>query len=654
MANKAWWTANPTPQSWPKAADALEAQLSDIYKHAGSSCFSQPDFQGWMEHLEWVDLAPPDGLTKPEDLQTFIALGEDEAISHLFVEKIVPRNVRAQALQNLIQLAQANMGDLHDYAALGVAYSLVFDEPFPSYWPHHQVSPNAVPMGDPDIVKRFQFYVQANRDKKLDLDLTQLHEEDLKYLVDSKVSLSELAYAQENQGKIPYEHFDQAFFSIHYVTSRISSANTAMDWSFPTYTLKDIEEHGGICVDQAYYAFMLGKGRGIPTIFFTGQGTGGGHAWFGYLTRSGKWELDCGRYASQNYPKGFALDPQTWQEVNDSTLHRLAKNGDSDPRYQPAKTALAWARMHVDSPLYPQMLEDARTLMPELAEPWQAEGDYIDKSSKATIADKKSFYQNWINQFQSDADMKVEAQQRLLAALKAANDPDADSLQRDIVLQNRSTGFDLGVQGSLGGIEDKFKAQDWDGAKVAFETSVRDFKDQGGGTFFNDVIEPYVMLCFQYGRPDQADDGLHFTEERMPMEPDSLIKMEFDKLKNKVKWAKDAFPAIEKCLGEIDNGNYSQVWTDSSKTLQDLETSDQFVAEISQERKPLGSCSSRAISAPPHMGEGLGRGDKKISNSFVEAIYTGTFDKNVTAKERVIFIKDDNGDWRLLYYQVQK
>ena len=131
---------------------------------------------------------------------------------------------QAQALRNLVKLAQANMADLHEYAALGVAFSLVFDEPFPADWPHSQVGQDAVPVGDLNIVKRFQFYVQANRDKKLELDLTQLRVEDLKYLVDSEVKLSELEYAQ-GQSHIPYDHFDQAFFSINYDTSRISSGN---------------------------------------------------------------------------------------------------------------------------------------------------------------------------------------------------------------------------------------------------------------------------------------------------------------------------------------------------------------------------------------------------------------------------------------------
>ncbi len=153
--------------------------------------------------------------------------------------------------------------------------------------------------------------MQSNRDKKLDLDPTQLSFENLKYLVDSEVKLSELAYAQQN--RISYSQFADAFFSIQYDTARIGNTHTVYNWPYTSYTLSDILEKGGICIDQAYYAEILGKGRGIPTIRFTGYGMDGAHAWFGYLSNSGKWELDCGRYEEQDFPKGFAVDPQTWQ-----------------------------------------------------------------------------------------------------------------------------------------------------------------------------------------------------------------------------------------------------------------------------------------------------------------------------------------------------
>jgi hypothetical protein len=126
---KAWWAKYSSPGAWPQAADALQAQLEADYKQNGVRAFSDPDFQGWLEHLEWIRLGLdcPDVLAGADSLKTFIALGQDEAVSHLFVEKLDPLDVKNEALKNLLRLAQANSADLHEYAALGVAYSLVFD-----------------------------------------------------------------------------------------------------------------------------------------------------------------------------------------------------------------------------------------------------------------------------------------------------------------------------------------------------------------------------------------------------------------------------------------------------------------------------------------------------------------------------------------------
>ena len=530
---KAWWSRNPTSDLWPKAAETLQAQLEANYKQNGSRCFSNTDFQGWLDHLEWVRLGLdcPDVLANADDLKTFIALGQDESVSHLFVEKLDPHDVRKEALQNLVKLSQANADELHEYAALGVAYALVFDQPFPRYWPHSQVARTAVPIGDVDVVQRFKFYVQSNRDKKLDLDLTQLSFENLKYLVDSEVKLSEFEYAQKN--RISYSHFADAFFSINYVTTRIAGENTVYNWPNPTYTLADIEMSGGICVDQAYYAETLGKGRGIPTIRFNGLGAWGGHAWFGYLSRGGKWELDCGRYESQNFPKGFAVDPQTWQKIDDATLTNLFKNGAQNSNYQPEMTALAWAYLHQNDPSYRQILEDARAIMPEWAGTWRLESAWLEKNH-TEIDEKKKFYEQWITQFTSYPEMKVAGQQHLLDILKQANDPEAQSLQQSIVLANRSEGFDLGISGSASAIDEKIKAQDWDGAKLEYEKAIRDFGDQGGATLFNTVIFTYVTNCLKAGQTVQAEHGIKFAEDRMAFDTDSQVGLNFSHLKDEV------------------------------------------------------------------------------------------------------------------------
>ena len=531
-AQKAWWTKNPTPDLWPQAATDLQAQLEADYKANGVRVFSDSDFRSWLEQLEWIRLGLdcPDLLADANNLKTFIALGQDETVSHLFVEKLDPRDDKKAALKNLLTLSQANADDLHEYAALGVAYSLVFDQPFPRDWPHRQVDQAAVPIGDLNIVDRFHFYVQSNRDKKLDLDLTQLSFENLKFLVDSEVKLSELAYAQDN--RVSYSHFEDVYFTIKYDKGRISSAASVYNWPYPSYALADILKTGGICIDQAYYADTIGKGRGIPTIRFTGYGMDGAHAWFGYLSSSGKWVLDCGRYEEQDFPKGFAVDPQTWQPIDDSVLENLFKNGAKNPSYQPTMTALAWAHLHENDASYAHILDDARSIMPEWSGTWRLQAALVEKSGD--LDKVKSFYQDWITQFGSYPEMKVEGQKRLYLALKAANDPDADGLFKDIILQNRSEGFDLGIQAGASAISEKLKTDDWDGARLVFEQTIRDFGQDGGLTLYSSVVYPYIKACLGHDKVDLADRAITFTQDRMTIDMSSQVGQDFTDLKNEV------------------------------------------------------------------------------------------------------------------------
>ena len=66
-------------------------------------------------------------------------------------------------------------------------------------------------------------------------------------------------------------------------------------------------------------------------------------------------------------PRAYALDPQTWQAIDDTTLTNFFKNGNADPNFQPAQNALAWARLNAKDPSCRKILEDARSIMPELA-----------------------------------------------------------------------------------------------------------------------------------------------------------------------------------------------------------------------------------------------------------------------------------------------
>ncbi len=154
------------------------------------------------------------------------------------------------------------------------------------------------------------------------LDLRKLSPDQIKYIVDAPLDLAEFRWARK-YAKYQRSEFAKAFDAVSYSRARATSG--AFVWSQGEYTLQNLRQQAGICVDQAYYAMIAGKAHGLPTLFFTGQGSQGGHAWFGYMKSENRWVVDCGRDKNQNYAIGEALDPQTWLPISDHDLKFQAK-----------------------------------------------------------------------------------------------------------------------------------------------------------------------------------------------------------------------------------------------------------------------------------------------------------------------------------------
>ncbi len=98
------------------------------------------------------------------------------------------------------------------------------------------------------------------------------------------------------------------------------------------YTLAEIKQKGGVCVDQAYFASMTAKANGIPAMTISGEGDRGAHAWFGYEESRTSWNLSTGRY-KDNYAAGTTRDPQTHRTIKEQELRELAA---------PARRTPAW------------------------------------------------------------------------------------------------------------------------------------------------------------------------------------------------------------------------------------------------------------------------------------------------------------------------
>jgi hypothetical protein len=128
----------------------------------------------------------------------------------------------------------------------------------------------------------------------------------------------------------------------------------------------------------------------------------------------------------------------------------------------------------------------------------------------------------------------VEGQKRLYLALKAANDPDAEGLLKDIIIQNRSEGFDLGIAAAADAMNEKLKAQDWDGARLVYERAIRDFGQEGGLTLYSKIVYPYITTCLQNDKLDLAGRAIAFTQDRMSIDLQSQVGQSFSELKNEV------------------------------------------------------------------------------------------------------------------------
>ncbi len=70
--------------------------------------------------------------------------------------------------------------------------------------------------------------------------------------------------------------------------------------------------------------------------------------------------------------------------------------------------------------------------------------------------------------------------------------------------------------------------------KLEYKKTIRDFGDLGGSTLYRQIIIPYVSACLKNGLISQADEGIHFAEARMTIDPTTQLGLDFIDLKNKV------------------------------------------------------------------------------------------------------------------------
>jgi len=477
------------------------------------------------------DYTPSNGPVAARATEDFLAkLAADQEFLREFFRELKPDDFPPVALTRLEQLRRAHPGAWPAYRSLMLAYALVWDQREPPFWPHQQVPQDAVPRGNESVPDRFDYLYRANESRRLEHDLRRLSFAELKFVVDAPLPRSEFEWAAKNvRGR--RDRFDGVFDAVRYDERRAEKG--IFMWPHGSYRLGNIELNGGICTDQAYFASIAGKAKGIPTLYFAGQGSDGGHAWFGYLRGNGKWELDAGRYQNQNYTVGQALDPQTWLPLTDHELLYLTGRSARPAGYDAAVSDLSMAEVFArrgDSAASGRAADSALFHAPGDAAAWEAKENAL--SAAGDMVAMRAHYAAAIEQFRREEDLRVRYQARLADLERKGGDGRAaQALETRMIRENRRERTDLSTAAGAEVLTRLLREGDYDKAMREYRQLTGRLGPQGGGNFFYDVVRPFVQQLRQAGQDKDADKALDLAERVMRFERGSILDREFAELR---------------------------------------------------------------------------------------------------------------------------
>ncbi len=513
-------------------------EMVPVSEERAAQFLSEPQIRA-----EILGMILPPGIPDPKDapvanrfdqelLASWVA---DPVFSDLLFSTITPEDYAPGVLWNLKEIQTAHPQAFKDYTALAIAIAVVYDSKIPAHWPHHQVDRALVPIAETSSAAWFKRWVDANDSNHLLADIKLMRPGHLKFVVDAPVSETEYTWALKN-ARFPRSDFGRAFSAVKYHHSRISDQNFV--WNAGDYTLANILDRGGICVDQAYFAMVAGKARGIPTLYFTGQGADGGHAWFGYLKSGDRWEMDAGRYENQNYAVGNALDPQNWKPISDHELKSLAEGFRDKAPFAAARDDLLLARLFEErgnQALAAKAYESAVSVCPQYPEAWAERGSFLEKS-KAAPTLQKSFHETALRQFQNQRDLRVRHQQALVRIAREEGDSaGADAIERQIVSQNRRLRSDLSVNAGAKRLMTLLEEEKVDDAFTEYRRLLGSLKQTGGGNFFYDIVVPFAGVLVEEGQSPRAIEAVSLAKKALRPESGSILDQDFDKLEEQIK-----------------------------------------------------------------------------------------------------------------------
>jgi hypothetical protein len=533
---------------WPAVAQQLRGMAVGLYEKQGAQA------QAWYCLYRWADLfgqteaqavtrwttavtrakaahanMPVDARMRanpladfwPPDLQAYAMTSPE--FSAEFFALYTPYDQPAMVISILAALWQRDPAGFKDYGNLAIAIAVVYDVPPPPDWPHGQVSPEALTRKLLPPADIFASFVKADRAGDTLQHLRKLSAAELKFVVDTGAAFDELAWAQKSF-RMPLAQLANVYSLVPSRPER--AAGGVLVWPEATYRLPDILKAGGIEVDRMYFAAMVGKAKGVPTMLFRGAGLDGRHAWFGFLDDLGRWQFNCGRSTEEKSMPGYAFDPQTWTTLPEHELAFLSAGFRRLPGFKVSLMHEQFAELYFSAGDYPAAAKAARSAIKSEVRNLDAWNLLIAAEGRRGAGPRpvESALHDAAVAFQHYPDLEAGFKGRLAGSLRARGQiAAAEELARVPAPKHQVNQEDLGVRKAQEIMEHSMENDSQDDRIRTYFNVLNAYGRGAGLAFFDQIVQPFVESLLKADKPSIALQAIGQARRTLTVAPDSLL-----------------------------------------------------------------------------------------------------------------------------------
>ncbi len=176
----------------------------------------------------------------------------------------------------------------------------------------------------------YAYFREMDAAHKLLTDVQSMSVSNLLHVVNVRLPRSEFDWVMNNLN-YDRENWGAAYGSIRYRMDRAAQGKDP----YTTYEFAELRREGGVCRDQGYFASTTAKCKGIPSVYITGDGDRGGHAWVAHMVDDNTWR----QTGSYGYKTGRFTNPCSGRAMHESVLLNQTKKT-TDEKLAPAYDAI--------------------------------------------------------------------------------------------------------------------------------------------------------------------------------------------------------------------------------------------------------------------------------------------------------------------------